>query len=179
MTPYLGGIKIEELPIRYASVATDIENESEIIIDKGDLIHAIRSSISIPVAFVPNSYAGRVLIDGGFVNPVPITVAQKLGAKKIIAVNVLPRIEYPQVFISSQSPSNKTYNIKQIFAETFDLITSRLIDYEITKMKDGIIIDIDTTGIGISHFEKAKEAIDRGYKDTKKYEEILTRYSSA
>jgi NTE family protein len=169
LSSYLGGKKIETLPKKYAVVATDIEHETEMIIARGDLIQAIRSAISIPVVFMPHTYDGRILIDGGFVNPVPITVAQRLGAKKIIAVNVLRRIDYKQMHISKISPSYKQYNMKKVFEQTFDMITSRLIDYEIAKMKRGIVIDIDTRGIGMSQFEKAKQAIARGYQKAQKY----------
>ncbi len=176
LSSYLGGKKIENLPKKYAAVATDIENEVEIIIDKGNLIQGIRAAVSIPVVFMPHNYQGRVLIDGGFINPLPITVAQKLGAKKIIAVNVLRRVGYEQLQLTSISPSNKSYNIKKVFEKTFELITSRLIDHEIGQMKNGVVIDIDTRGIGMSQFEKAKAAIERGYKEAQKYHEKLRRY---
>ena len=169
LSHYLSGKRIEELPIKFASVTTDIENEVEVVIDRGDLIQAIRASISIPVVFMPHNYAGRILIDGGFVNPLPISVAQKLGAEKIIAVNVLRKIDYPQSGISSVPSSGKAYNMKKVFLETFELITSRLINYEVQQMKDGILVNINTKGIGMSRFEEAKKAIDRGYEETRKY----------
>jgi len=175
LEPYLGNKKIENLSIKYAAIATDIENEAEIIIDRGDLLQAIRAAISIPVVFMPHHYAGRILIDGGFVNPVPITVCQKLGAEKIIAVNVLRHADYKQLSISSTSPSYMKYNFKKVFEETFELITSRLIDYEIGQMKKGIVIDINTKGIGMSQFEKGKQAIERGYSEVQKYREELRK----
>jgi len=177
LIPYLGNTKIEDLLIKYAAVATDIEENAEIVIDRGDLIQAVRSSISIPVAFVPHKYSGRILIDGGFINPVPVDTAKRLGAKKIIAVNVLPRFEYSKIEISSKESTSKRYNIKDVFIKTFDLISSRLIDYEIERLKDGVWVDIDTNSIGMTQFEKAKEAIDRGYNQAKKYKEKLIQYT--
>ncbi|MEO0184565.1 MAG: patatin-like phospholipase family protein [candidate division WOR-3 bacterium] len=178
LKPYLGNTKVEDLPLKYAAVATDIEENTEIVIDRGDLIQAIRSSIAIPVVFTPNKYNGRILIDGGFINPVPVDVAINLGAKRIIAVNVLYRFEYPQIKIAEQNESGKKYNIKQIFVKTFDLISSRLIEYDIKQLKNGVWIDIDTTGIGLSQFEKAREAIERGYIQAKKYKEKLLQFIS-
>ncbi|MEO0096379.1 MAG: patatin-like phospholipase family protein [candidate division WOR-3 bacterium] len=179
LKPYLGNTKVEDLPLKYAAVATDIEDNAEIVIDRGDLIQAIRSSIAIPIVFTPNKYSGRILIDGGFINPVPVDVAIYLGAKKIIAVNVLQRFEYPQVQIAARQNSEKSYNIKDIFVKTFDLISSRLIEYDIKQLKNGVWIDIDTTGIGLSQFEKAKEAIERGYIQARKYKEKLLQLISA
>ncbi len=178
LSTYFGDKKIEELHVKFAVVSTDIENHSEIIIDKGDLIQAIRAAISIPVVFMPHTYAGRVLIDGGFVNPLPINVAQRLGAKKIIAVNVLRRVDYIQKEIFSVPPTNKTYTMKKVFLETFDYITSRLIDYEVRYLKEGILVDINTEGIGLSQFEKAKHAIDRGYQEAQKYRKELSHFKS-
>uniref|UniRef100_A0A7C4TD11 PNPLA domain-containing protein n=1 Tax=candidate division WOR-3 bacterium TaxID=2052148 RepID=A0A7C4TD11_UNCW3 len=170
---YLGNTKIEELPVKYASVATDIEENSEIVIDRGDLVQAIRSAIAIPVVFTPNKYKGRVLIDGGFINPLPVDVAKMLGAKKIIAVNVLPKFEYPRIEISPVNSSGKSYNIKEIFIKSFYLISSRLIDYEIERLNGGLLINIDTTSIGMSQFEKAKEAIEIGYRQAQRYKKEL------
>lgn len=165
---YLTGKRIEDLPKRYACVTTDIEHGVEIVIDRGDLVQAIRAAISIPVVFMPHVYAGRILIDGGFVNPLPISIAQKLGAKKIIAVNVLRKIDYQRLDIFPVASSHKSYNMKQVFLETFELITSRLIDYEVHHMKNGMLVNIDTKGIGMSRFEQAEKAINRGYEQTKK-----------
>jgi len=175
LTPYFGKKKIEDFSVKYAAIATDIENNCEIIIDKGDLIQAVRSSISIPVAFIPNQYAGRVLIDGGFPNPVPITAAQKLGATRIIAVNVWTRIPYGQVPLSVQPPSGKRYNVKQVFEKTFDYIATKLIDHEMLQLKNGMLIEVDTKDIEMYHFEKAKEAISLGYLEAKRQQENIKR----
>ncbi len=173
LEPYLSRKVIEQLPIKYAAVTTDVESEAEIIIERGDLIQAIRAAISIPVVFMPYVHSGHVLIDGGFVNPLPIDVVQKLGAKKIIAVNVLHKADYPQITIRPTMPSNKSFTAKKIFDETIALIFSRLVDYQVQRMKRGILINVDTRGIGVTHFEKAQEAIERGYAEADKQRKKL------
>ncbi len=176
LNTYLGGKKIEELPVKFGCIATDIEENCQIVIDKGNLVQGIRAAISIPGVFMAYRYAGHVLIDGGFVNPVPIGVAQKLGAKKVIAVNVLRRVDYKTNILMSKAPSNKTYTIKKVLVETIDYATSKLIDHELLKMEDGILINLNTKGIGLSHFEKAREAIDLGYKQAQRYCKALERF---
>ena len=79
---------IEELSIPFAAVATDYRRTKEIVIDKGDLIEAIRASISIPGVFTPVRRGGRYLVDGALVNPVPVSVVRKMGAKFVIGVDV-------------------------------------------------------------------------------------------
>jgi NTE family protein len=79
---------IEELQIPFAAVATDYRRTREVVIDKGDLIEAIRASISIPGVFTPVRRGGRYLVDGALVNPVPVSVVRKMGAKTVIGVDV-------------------------------------------------------------------------------------------
>jgi predicted acylesterase/phospholipase RssA len=176
LNTYVHGKRIEELPVKYACVATDIEESCQIVIDKGNLVKAIRASISIPGVFMPYKYAGRVLVDGGFVNPVPVAVAQDLGADKIIAVNVLRKVDYRSYLLTAKTARTKDYNIKQVLIEWIDYATSQLIDYEFAKIKNALLININTRGIGLSHFEKAREAISRGYEQTQNLRKELEKY---
>jgi len=84
----VGDVRIEELPIKFAAVATDIETGEEIVIQEGLLVDAIRASSSVPGLFVPAEVNGRFLVDGGLVNPLPVDVARRLGAEVVIAVDV-------------------------------------------------------------------------------------------
>ncbi len=81
--------KIEELKIPFATVATDIETGEEVVIQQGSIVEAIRASASIPGIFTPVRNGGKILVDGGLVNPIPISVVKKMGAGIIIAVNVI------------------------------------------------------------------------------------------
>lgn len=84
----LGRCDISELPIPFRAVATDVETGQEVVIDEGDLVSAIRASISVPGIFCPARRKGAHLVDGGLVNPVPVNVARALGGAGVIAVNV-------------------------------------------------------------------------------------------
>ncbi len=170
---YLDNKKIEKLPIQFAVVTSDIERYNEVVINKGDLIKAIRAAIAIPGIFTPLEYKGRILIDGGFVNPLPIRVALQLGATKIIAVNVLRKINYQSTPLTPRRPSHKNYTIKHVITETIECITQRLMDYEIMHMKEGLVINLDTEAIGMSQFEKAKQAIFIGLKQAQKYRKSM------
>lgn len=80
--------RIEELEIPYAAVATDLLSGGEVVIRGGSAIEAIRASIAVPGLFTPVEREGRLLVDGGFVNPVPVDVARGLGAEVVLAVDV-------------------------------------------------------------------------------------------
>lgn len=79
---------IQELRLPYAAVATDIQTGKEVVIREGDLIEAVRASISIPGIFTPVLRNHVELVDGGLVNPVPVNITRSLGADFVIAVDV-------------------------------------------------------------------------------------------
>ncbi len=84
----LGGVRIEDLPIRFAGVATEIDGGHEIWLRRGLLSEAIRASYALPGVFEPVRVEGRWLFDGAIVNPVPVSVARALGAERVIALNI-------------------------------------------------------------------------------------------
>jgi NTE family protein len=85
------GTTIEKLPIRFAAVATDLDTGEEVAIEHGSVLEAVRASIAIPGVFRPRTIDGRVLVDGGLVNPIPVSVARRRGAAVVIAGSILPR----------------------------------------------------------------------------------------
>ncbi len=81
-------INIEELPIPFAAVATDLSSGREVWLQTGHLPDAVRASIALPGLFSPLKSDGRWLVDGGLTNPVPISLCRAMGADLIIAVNL-------------------------------------------------------------------------------------------
>jgi NTE family protein len=84
----IGDRRIEDLPIAYTAVATDLNARREIWIDAGPLFDAIRASIAIPTLFTPAQYHGRMLVDGGLLNPVPVSPTLRDGTDLTFAVNL-------------------------------------------------------------------------------------------
>jgi len=79
---------IEDLPVPFAAVATDLKTGKEVWIREGSLMEAIRASISLPGIFTPCQRNGQWLVDGGLVNPVPVSLSRAMGADIVIAVNL-------------------------------------------------------------------------------------------
>ncbi|KAF1053074.1 MAG: putative NTE family protein [Stenotrophomonas maltophilia] len=103
----LGDVNIEDLPIPFTAVATDLTNQQEIWFQEGDLHQAMRASAAIPSLFTPVMQGSRMLVDGGLLNPLPIIPVVASHADLIIAVNLnatnqkhyqLPVIERPAAF---------------------------------------------------------------------------------
>lgn len=124
-----GDFVIESLPIRYAAVATELATGHEIWFKTGSMFDAIRASISVPGIFEPFHSNGRWFIDGGIVNPVPVSVCRALGADIVIAVN-LSNISKSRPFnhsqaklsghpISDEPVSDETSNLPARLAQDF------------------------------------------------------------
>ncbi len=79
---------IESLPKKFGAVATDLDTGEEIWIKKGPLLEAVAPSIALPGLFSPVAFGKRWLVDGGLVNPVPVSLCRAMGAEIVIAVNL-------------------------------------------------------------------------------------------
>ncbi len=79
---------IENLPVPFGAVATDLATGQEVWMTSGDLLDAIRASIALPGLLTPFEHDGRWLVDGGLVNPVPVSLCRSLGADMVIAVDL-------------------------------------------------------------------------------------------
>jgi len=80
--------RIEHLPRRFAAVAVDLEAQEEVVFDAGPVVDAICASAAFPGFFAPVKIGERTFIDGGTLNPVPCDVVRKLGAERVIAVDL-------------------------------------------------------------------------------------------
>jgi NTE family protein len=94
----LGDRRVEDLPIPFAAVATDLESGEPLALTHGSLVEAIRASLSVPGLFTPVWFDGHLCIDGGVSNPLPVETARRLGADIVIAVDVL--VEPSEVHLS-------------------------------------------------------------------------------
>ena len=80
--------RIENLPIRFAAIATEFNTGHEVWLTRGRLVDALRASYALPGIFPPAQIGGRWLVDGALVNPVPVSAARALDSRLVIAVNL-------------------------------------------------------------------------------------------
>jgi NTE family protein len=197
LTELVGDISIEDLPMAYTAVATDISNEKEVWMNSGRLFDAIRASISLPLFFTPFRYQGVNLIDGGVLNPVPIaptfgdatdmTIAVNLGGKpdnreqKKVERNPTIEIQSPisqkiSKFIESftDSPVAKISNdwgAYDIADQAFDAMQSAIARQKLAAYPADHFIEIARNACETLEFDRAAEMIDLGYR---RAEEVLT-----
>jgi NTE family protein len=152
----VGDVLIENLPLPFLAVATDLTARKEVWLTKGNLFDAIRASIAIPGVFTPQQIAGRWLVDGGLLNPVPVTPASQILTGSIIAVDVGgPRSANPlgkNIVRSSQQPPGFRKNIDE-FLESM----KNLLGPEITRRDDHPSL----SEVLLNSFETMQETLSR------------------
>ncbi|GIX35860.1 MAG: putative NTE family protein [Lysobacteraceae bacterium] len=92
MRELVGQHRIEELPVPFTAVATDLLTQREVWLNQGPLFDAIRASIAIPGIFTPYRVGGRDLVDGGLLAPLPIAATRLVRAGMVVAVDVNDRV---------------------------------------------------------------------------------------
>ncbi len=84
----LKGLSFSDLKIPFSAVATDMYSGRKVVINKGSVVMAVRASSSIPMVFAPVIYKDYYLVDGGVVDPVPVSVVKEMGADIVVAVRL-------------------------------------------------------------------------------------------
>ena len=184
-------LNIESLPINLTAVATDIKNKKEVLFETGSLYEAIRASISIPTVFKPCMVEGKILIDGGVLNPIPINRIKRSNNDLLIAVDVnSPIIFDNNISVNKLSKKelelnyftflmNKGFqflpkitgtqlNYYTLLSQTASLMIQQISALTIEMHKPDILIKIPMNSYGPFHFYKSEEIIKTGELATRK-----------
>ncbi|MGC3947831.1 MAG: patatin-like phospholipase family protein [Chryseolinea sp.] len=157
LTRGVHGLDFDQLPIPFACVATDIVNGKPVVLQKGSLALAMRASMSIPSIFTPISIDGKLLVDGGLLENLPVTTVLNMGADIVIAVNVSLGLE-------GEDQLNTPISI---ITQSAFITAAHEADEEAKKAN--ILIQPDLTGISTGSFNMASEILVRGDEAGKKY----------
>lgn len=148
-------VNIEDLPLKYTAVATDLEREQEVLFTSGSIYTAIRASIAIPGIFTGLMYEDRFLVDGGVLNPVPVNhVSNKNNL--VIAVNLdgVPKKE--------QGMAAKL-NPVALLQESYFAMRRRLSVMSLEHAPPDYTVTVPHDSAGIWDFHRSVELIDMGY----------------
>jgi NTE family protein len=159
--------RIEQLPVQYAAVATDLRSEKEVVMTEGDIFKALRASFSIPGVFTPVEYTkGQWLVDGGLVNPLPISVARELGATHVVAVDI-------NLAGCSNAPV-KAPALMDVLLCTFRIIENSMTRECLLQGEPPDLLIQPAVGcLGTLEFHNAAPAIKRGYDAVMEQKKIL------
>jgi len=152
----IGDIEFSDLRIPFACVAADIMTGEEVVISHGSVLDGIRASISIPVIFTVVKWKGRYLVDGGLVNPVPVSVLRQMGADLIIAVNVIPAVrDRAQQVEKIKEPHIISVIMQSLYIASYSTVRSSLEGAD-------IVIEPQMADITYGDFSRAEECILQG-----------------
>lgn len=184
----IGDYAIEDLPVSYTAVATDIDARKEVWLNRGSLWDAIHASIAIPTIFLPVPYKGKRLVDGGLINPVPIAPTLNDKTDLTIAVNLSAKPEtrrdriqtkntkitnsklYRQrisSFISNLQKNPDKSKLKEpgffeVMEKSLDTMEGTIARFKLAAYSPDIIIDVPANVCAFYEFHRARELIDIG-----------------
>ena len=200
----IGEGNIEDLPIGYTAVATDINRDSvrhEIWLNRGSLFEAIRASIAVPSLFSPVDHNGRLLIDGGVINPVPVaptlndhtdvTIAVDLhgryDAQSALSVSPARSESAPQgtyrqsigryvdrLWSDADSDKENPRRFYDIAVSAMELTQAMITQFRLAATPPAIVISMPSNICSFFDFHRAEELIQFGYERTT---EALAHYS--
>ena len=187
---FIGEGNIEDLPIPYAAVATDLFNHREIIFRHGSLFSAVRASAAIPTVLLPLQYGSDCFVDGALVNPLPINRVKRSSNDRLIAINVNAPRQMLQA--KKETPAHNSYHrirefVNQkwngamsgkksavppshgffdIVSGSFEMMQHKLTEASLKEQKPDIIINLPVNLADMLEFYRAKEIIALGYNVT-------------
>lgn len=192
----IGDITIEDLPITYMAVASDIKNRKKVWFKEGKLIDAIRASIAIPTVFTPVIENDMILVDGGVLEPLPIASVSSDKTDIIIAVNLnaniqntyhierpekekkaenrlykktLELVDKAKEAIGTDSSKEKPpIDILYILNKSLDATQSLIIENTLKEYEPDLMIEIPRDACESYEFDKAYEMIEIGKRATQK-----------
>lgn len=165
---HLGNTRMEDLPIPFICIATELLTGHEVWLRRGELAPAIRASYALPGLFGPVRIGRQWLIDGAVVNPTPVSACRALGARLVIAVNLNSDaftgtvIQKPEEYLAEPENGDATPSLGAVLVAAFNISQDRLARSRLAGDPPDINIAPRTSDIGLFAFDKAAQAIEAG-----------------
>jgi NTE family protein len=148
----------DKLPIPFRAVATDISNGEKVVFRKGHLPQVIRASMSIPAVFAPVELDGRLLVDGGMTDNIPLDVAREMGVDVAIVVDIGTPLRNRKQLTT----------VVDVLNQSITLMTRSNSEEQLAALKSSdVLIQPALAAFGVTDFGKAQDMIDAGYRATR------------
>ncbi len=192
----IGDRNIEDLPISFTAVATDIYNEKEIWLNNGPLFDAIRASISIPTIFTPYEYRDMVLLDGSLLNPVPVAPTLNDTTDMTIVVSLCGKAEGRAKPVAERPTNNykgannsyrkhiaqfidglqqklghkedTNMGLFEVIGRSLDTLENSIARLKLAAYSPEVIIEISKDVCSFYEFHRARELIKHGHQSAEK-----------
>jgi len=192
---FVPDMAIEDLPVPYCAVATDLKAGREVVFNKGSLFEAIRASISMPSFYKPVQRDGMVLIDGGILNPIPLNRVKRQKNDILVGIDVsghdykaqwdemhrLTEMQKQDNSLKSKIldmliPDNIEFNYYTMLSRTNSLMIRQNSILMTKLMKPDILVDIQMSRYGTFDFDKSEKLVAIGKQKAlhaiEKYESV-------
>lgn len=187
----IGDHNIEELPIGFTAVATDLLKQKEIWFSKGPLFEAIRASMAVPMIFSPVTVSGSILVDGGIINPIPIAPTLNDNTELTIAVALngppeafISTIEEESIenedtgknkyqiaiekfidglLLKNDESSRDDANLFDLVTKSMDTMQTTVSRFKLAANRPDVVIEVPRNICSWFDFDRANELIEFGY----------------
>ena len=182
---FVPDVAIEDLPIPYCAVATDLTAGKEVVFNKGSLFEAIRASISLPSFYEPVQRDGMILIDGGVINPIPLNRVKRQSGDILVGVDVsghdyksqweeMRRLTEWQKndkslkakILDKLIPDNIEFNYYTMLSRSSSLMIRQNSILMAKLMKPDVLVDIQMSRYGGFDYDKSEKIIAIGRQKT-------------
>lgn len=182
---FVPDVAIEDLPIPYCAVATDLTAGKEVVFNKGSLFEAIRASISLPSFYEPVQRDGMILIDGGVINPIPLNRVKRQSGDILVGVDVsghdyksqweeMRRLTEWQKndkslkakILDKLIPDNIEFNYYTMLSRSSSLMIRQNSILMAKLMKPDVLVDIQMSRYGGFDYDKSEKIIAIGHQKT-------------
>ncbi len=147
--------RIEQLGIPFAAVATDLNWGGKVVLDRGSVAKAVHASSAIPGVFEPVNHAGKLLVDGGMVDNIPIDVAREKGADLVIAVD-----------ISEDVGNTSIKNVLDVMLQATNILFAENVAHQ--RGSADVLIEPKVGSVGMLDFNKKKYCMQAGMEAARK-----------
>jgi NTE family protein len=182
---------IDELRVPFTAVATSLQTGAEVWLRRGSTVDAVRASAALPGLFTPVRWEGSLLVDGGLVNPVPVSVARAMGADLVIAVDLGSDIlgrrfraasgpetpsgtadkwmrklqEYLHGLAPAPTPEQPVMpSMLDVLTTCMDIVQVRIARSRMAGEPPEVVVAPRLARLRLLDFHRAKEAIEEGYR---------------
>ena len=147
----------DQLPIPFRAVAADISTGEVVVFSQGHLALAVRASMSIPAVLTPVEVDGRLLVDGGISNNIPVDIARQMDVDRVIVADIG----------SPLATTESLHTVFDILNQSVGLLTRRNSDAQLATLQaQDILIQPELAGYGLTDFARAQGMMDAGYRAT-------------
>jgi NTE family protein len=148
----------DKLPIPFRAVATDITSGEKVIFRRGHLPQVIRTSMSIPAVFAPVELDGRLLVDGGMTDNIPVDVVREMGVDLAIVVDIGTPLRNRKQLAT----------VVDVLNQSITLMTRRNSEEQLASLRrEDILVQPPLSAFGVTDFGRAQDMIDAGYRATR------------